>query len=85
MRDELKTHLANRGVQSSVYYPLGIHLHDAYHYLGYTEGDFPVAERAQSRVLSLPMYPEITDAQIYTIVDTVGEFVASRQFQPVGR
>jgi len=82
-RDELRTHLADRGIQTAVYYPLALHLQDAYRYLGYTEGDFPVAEKAQTQVLSLPMYPEITDEQINTVVDGVREFVGSRQYELV--
>jgi dTDP-4-amino-4,6-dideoxygalactose transaminase len=77
-RDELKTHLETRGIQTSVYYPLALHLQEAYHYLGYEEGDFPVAEAAQTRVLSLPMYPELTDEQVKFVVNGIREFVASR-------
>lgn len=77
-RDELKIHLEARGIQTAIYYPLALHLQEAYRYLGYAEGDFPVAEAAQTRVLSLPMYPELTDEQVRFVVNGVREFVARR-------
>jgi dTDP-4-amino-4,6-dideoxygalactose transaminase len=82
-RDELKAYLAARGIQTIVYYPVALHLQDVYRYLGYTMGDFPVTERVQDQVLSLPMFPEITTEQIETVVDGIKEFVQSRQFELV--
>ena len=83
MRDELRTHLQAGGIQTAVYYPLALHLQDAYRYLGYARGEFPVTEKAQHQVLSLPMYPELTDEQVKTVVDGVKQFIESRQFEPV--
>ena len=82
-RDELRTYLAARGIQTVVYYPLALHLQDAYRYLGYKMGDFPVAEKVQDQVLSLPMFPEIRNEQIEAVVNGVKEFVQSWQFELV--
>lgn len=78
-RDELRAHLSDRGIQTLVYYPLALHLQDAYSYLGYSRGSLPVTEEAQAQVLSLPMFPEITAEQINTVVDGVREFIESRR------
>jgi dTDP-4-amino-4,6-dideoxygalactose transaminase len=83
IRDELRAYLAARGIQTAVYYPLALHLQEAYLYLGYSEGDFPVAEKAQTQVLSLPMYPELSEQQIEYVVDGVSRYIESRQFEPV--
>ena len=59
-RDELSRYLDSRGIGNGVYYPLGLHLQKCYRSLGYRKGDFPVTERVSDRILSLPMYPELT-------------------------
>jgi len=59
-RDELQNRLAAAGIQSGVHYPIPIHLQRAYASLGYKAGDLPVTERLSERVVSLPMYPELT-------------------------
>jgi dTDP-4-amino-4,6-dideoxygalactose transaminase len=74
-RDELIEFLRERGVGSMIYYPLPLHLQKMYHDLGYAEGSLPVSERAGREVLSLPIYPELTDEKVQTVVDTIGEFV----------
>ena len=66
-RDAWRTALTEAGVQTGVHYPIPVHLQPAYADLGYSRGDFPVAERAASEVLSLPMFPELTDEQIESI------------------
>jgi dTDP-4-amino-4,6-dideoxygalactose transaminase len=48
-----------------------------YHDLGYAQGSLPVSEDAGCTVLSLPMYPELTDEQVQSVVDTMGEFLSS--------
>ena len=63
-RDRVQAFLAERGIASNVFYPAPFHLQPIYAGLGYRRGDFPVAEKAAEEVLSLPMYPELTAAQI---------------------
>lgn len=62
-RERVRSRLAEAGVQTGVHYPTPLHLTPAYGHLGYAPGDFPVAERLAPRILSLPMYPQITTAQ----------------------
>lgn len=61
LRDQLQVFLDRKGIQSNVYYPLAAHLQTPYKYLGYNEGDFPVAEQACKEVLALPFYPKISE------------------------
>ncbi len=63
-RDAVKQKLAERGVGSGVYYPLGLHQQQCFAYLGYKEGDLPVTEQACREVLALPVYPELTAEQV---------------------
>ncbi|MDQ3684613.1 MAG: DegT/DnrJ/EryC1/StrS family aminotransferase, partial [Acidobacteriota bacterium] len=70
-RDELQKRLSEAGVQTGIHYPVPVHLQPAYSLLGYTRGDFPEAERQAARVLSLPMYPELTDEQIEHVAAVV--------------
>jgi dTDP-4-amino-4,6-dideoxygalactose transaminase len=73
-RDELKKFLEANGVGSAVHYPIPLHLQKAYASLGYKPGDFPLAEKAAREVLSLPIYPEMTDKQVQRVTDVVKEF-----------
>ncbi len=73
-RDELKKFLDENKIGNAVHYPLPLHLQKAYASLGYKSGDFPVAEKASGEVLSLPMFPELTDAQIGRVAAVVREF-----------
>jgi dTDP-4-amino-4,6-dideoxygalactose transaminase len=70
-RDELATHLRTRGIGVGIHYPEPPHLSEAYAGLGYQPGDFPVTEALAGELLSLPIYPGITEAQLETVVDTV--------------
>lgn len=70
-RDAWRERLTEAGVQTGVHYPIPVHLQPAYHDLGYRAGDFPVCEQASREVLSLPMFPELTDAQIDTITSAL--------------
>jgi dTDP-4-amino-4,6-dideoxygalactose transaminase len=54
-----------------VYYPLSLHLQEVYKYLKYKSGDFPESEQAQEQVLTLPMYPELSEEQIELVVKGV--------------
>jgi dTDP-4-amino-4,6-dideoxygalactose transaminase len=75
-RDELKKFLDANGIGNAVHYPLPLHLQKVYAPLGYKPGDFPVAEKASREVLSLPMFPELTDAQIGRVAAVVKDFFA---------
>jgi dTDP-4-amino-4,6-dideoxygalactose transaminase len=66
-RDQLRAKLEAEGVQTGIHYPVPVHLQPAYTSLGYGPGDFPLAESAAREVLSLPMFPELTDEQIETV------------------
>jgi dTDP-4-amino-4,6-dideoxygalactose transaminase len=75
-RDELMAMLAGRGIQCGIHYPVPIHLHPAFAHLGLGPGTCPVAERLAGRILSLPMFPEITDEQIDAVTAAIEEFYA---------
>ena len=77
-RDELQKHLTAAGVQTGIHYPVPIHLQPAYRALSKRAGDFPEAERQAARVLSLPMFPELTDEQIARVADRVSSFAGSQ-------
>lgn len=66
-RDELKNRLAEAGIPSMIYYPMPIHMQKAFSYLGYKEGNFPVAEKLSKEVLSLPMHTELSEEQQHFI------------------
>jgi len=73
-RDALLAHLKANGVEAGVHYPIPLHLQPAMSYLGYKRGDFPHAEAAAGEVLSLPLYPEMTEAQQDTVVGALRAF-----------
>ena len=70
-REELQKHLNEKFIASAIYYPLCLHLQEAYKDLCYKKGDFSVAEQAQGEILSLPMYPELNNIQIEEIADSI--------------
>ncbi len=76
-RDALQEHLKARGVGSAVYYPLPLHRQPCFAYLGYREGQLPVAEAAARRVLALPIYPELTEDMQAYVVQAIREFTAA--------
>ncbi len=73
-RDELQSHLKSGGIGHSVYYPLPLHLQPCFAYLGYREGACPESERAAKEVVSLPIYPELTEGQLDEVVGAVRGF-----------
>jgi dTDP-4-amino-4,6-dideoxygalactose transaminase len=77
-RDALRQHLQERGVQTGIHYPKPIHLQTAYADHGWKQGDFPVAEELASRILSLPMYAELENAQIDYVCEHICEFFRSK-------
>jgi dTDP-4-amino-4,6-dideoxygalactose transaminase len=73
-RDALMAHLRDRGVGHSVYYPLPLHLQECFAYLGYRRGEFPESERAAEEVLSLPVYPELSEWQVEYVAESIRTF-----------
>lgn len=73
-RDAIQEKLKSEGISSVVYYPIPLHLQEALSYLGYKEGDFPVAEKAAREVLSLPMHPFLSGQTIERIGGIINGF-----------
>jgi dTDP-4-amino-4,6-dideoxygalactose transaminase len=77
-RGELQTYLTEKGVQTLIHYPIPAHLQKAYQHLGYKPGDLPVTERVTSRILSLPMYPGLTDEHVDEVICAIRSFYKER-------
>ncbi len=75
-RDGLKSFLQQDGIPTEIYYPLCLHLQRAFSKLCYEPGDFPLAEKASTEALSLPVYPELTDEQQDRIITSIANFCA---------
>ncbi len=73
-RDALIKHLQDRGVATKVYYPIPLHRQECFSYLGYQEGAFPQSERAARETLALPIYPELSEAQLAYVVESIESF-----------
>jgi dTDP-4-amino-4,6-dideoxygalactose transaminase len=72
-REAIRNGLEEAGVETAIHYPIPVHLQKAYAALGYGPGAFPVSEKIASEILSLPIYPELTDAQVEKICSSIGE------------
>jgi dTDP-4-amino-4,6-dideoxygalactose transaminase len=75
-RDQLQAHLAQVNISTQIHYPTPLHLQKAYAALGYKDGDFPVAEKLATEILSLPMYPNLKPDQQERIVQEVNSVLA---------
>jgi dTDP-4-amino-4,6-dideoxygalactose transaminase len=73
-RDRLQDHLKAKGVATGIHYPVPLHVQPAYAHLGYKKGQFPVAEALADRILSLPIYAELSQEQSDYIISAVGDF-----------
>ena len=73
-RNELRKFLGDRKIGSEIYYPLPLHLQPVFAYLGLKAGDMPVSEQAAAEVLALPMFPELTEAEVRCVVESIAEF-----------
>ncbi|RJR47276.1 MAG: DegT/DnrJ/EryC1/StrS family aminotransferase [Desulfobacteraceae bacterium] len=77
-RDELKSFLNQKGVGTEVYYPVPLHLQECYKSLAHKPGDFPVCENAARHTLALPIFPELTEAELTYVVDSISEFLRKK-------
>ncbi|MGI0149887.1 MAG: DegT/DnrJ/EryC1/StrS family aminotransferase [Thermoplasmata archaeon] len=74
-RDRVRAKLAGLGVSTAVFYPIPLHLQECFAGLGYREGDFPESEKAAKEVLALPMFPQLTDAEVERVGEAVLEVI----------
>jgi dTDP-4-amino-4,6-dideoxygalactose transaminase len=75
-RDAKLKRLGERGINCGIHYPIPVHLQEAYRFLGYGKGSFPIAERCAEEFLSLPMFPELNEEQIQAVVKEVRQCFA---------
>lgn len=75
LRDKLQNYLRERNIGTKIYYPLPLHLQPCFQVLGYKKGDFPVSENASKEVLSLPIFPELTEEEMDYVIKCIKEFV----------
>src|SRR3954467_432745 len=73
-RDELQSYLKGKGIGSAIYYPLPLHLQECFAYLGYKKGSMPESEKAAEQVLSLPIFPDLTQGQLDEVAGAVRSF-----------
>lgn len=73
-RDGLQAYLTQQGIQTGIHYPVPIHLQEAYKHYNIKEGSFPHAEKAAKEILSLPMFPGMTNEQVTTVCDAITNF-----------
>ena len=78
-RSDLQAHLKAKGISTGIHYPIALPNLKAYAYLNHTKNDFPEATKASEEILSLPMYPELTESQIKFITDEIKGFEAGRK------
>ncbi|HEY9646162.1 MAG TPA: DegT/DnrJ/EryC1/StrS family aminotransferase, partial [Chroococcidiopsis sp.] len=81
-RNTLQSKLNDMGIQTGIHYPLPCHLQPAFQHLGYHPGDFPNSEELCQEVLSLPMYPGLTEAQVHRVVAGISEAIAPKTGLP---
>ena len=73
-RNELKNYLERNGIETKINYPIPLHLQSAISNLGWKRGDFPIVESLCEKLISLPLYPELSAKKLNLIIDTVNQF-----------
>lgn len=73
-RDKLQAYLQQKDVQTVIHYPVSIHLQEAYKDLGYSHGEFPIAEKAAAEILSLPIFPQLRDEEAESVAYLINNF-----------
>jgi dTDP-4-amino-4,6-dideoxygalactose transaminase len=75
-KDALSAYLDEKGIGIGAFYPIPLHLQKAFNYLGYKEGDMPVAELLSKETVCLPIFPELTDEEVLSVIEAVKEFAS---------
>jgi dTDP-4-amino-4,6-dideoxygalactose transaminase len=76
-RDKVRSRLSDMGIETGIHYPVPVHLQRAYEFLGHRPGAFPISEEFGRRCLSLPLYPELTEAQIRDVAEGLREAISN--------
>jgi len=76
-RDELLKYLRSKDIGCAVYYPLPLHLQECFSYLNHKKGDFPISEGLTEKVISIPIFSEITNEQQDHVINSIKEFYSS--------
>jgi dTDP-4-amino-4,6-dideoxygalactose transaminase len=79
MRDQLVTQSREKNIGCEIYYPVPMHLQQCFKHLGYKQGDLPEAEKASKEIMSLPIYPELSDTMKDYVVKHIIEFLSKGQ------
>jgi dTDP-4-amino-4,6-dideoxygalactose transaminase len=77
-RDQVLQSLAGKGISCAIHYPIPVHLQEAYRFLGFRKGSFPVSERCAEEFLSLPMFPELSSEQIHAVAEELKSCMSGR-------
>ncbi|UFU00046.1 DegT/DnrJ/EryC1/StrS family aminotransferase [Radiobacillus kanasensis] len=77
-RNELAAELKNNGIASAIYYPIPLHLQEAFQYLGHKEGDFPISEKVAKRILALPIYPMLSVEKQDYVISVILNFLENK-------
>ena len=78
-RDRIRADLEERGIGTAIHYPIPIHRMGAFEHLGYGPGAFPMAETVCSEIISLPLFPELSEEQVVSVCTNLQEVAAERQ------
>jgi dTDP-4-amino-4,6-dideoxygalactose transaminase len=81
-RDAMMDHLKNAGIGTGIHYPIPLHLQNAYTWLRYSKGEFPVTEKVAAGIVSLPMYPQLTVEQQSRVVEEIMAFTSKASLKP---